>query len=146
MKLGFYSEIARKDIVKVRDMIAKEGIGSSAQEIRSYRKHLLELKKSEDLGISTNSSDYFSTSACRDLLFHVQEHRMTLPKLSSYFKSNDFSFLGFEIESPLRLSYKNRFPNDPSATDLNNWHIYEEENPETFIGMYQFWIQKNSSD
>jgi 2-polyprenyl-3-methyl-5-hydroxy-6-metoxy-1,4-benzoquinol methylase len=59
MKLGFYSEIARKGIVKVRDMIAKEGVGSSAQEIRSYRKHLLELKKSEDFGISTNSSDFF---------------------------------------------------------------------------------------
>lgn len=145
MKLGFYSELARKDIVKVRDMIAKEGVGFSAQEIRSYRKHLLELQKSEDFEISTNNSDFFSTSACRDLLFHVQEHRMIIPKLSNFFHSTDFSFLGFEIESSLRQSYKNRFPNDPSATDLNNWHIYEEENPETFIGMYQFWIQKNSS-
>jgi len=144
MKLGFYSEIARRDIVKVRDMITKEGLGSSAQEIRAYRKHLLELKDSDDFGMAISSSDFFSTSACRDLLFHVQEHRMTLPVLSDFFKENDLNFLGFEIDSSVKHSYKSRFLNDSSATDLNNWHIYEEENPDTFFGMYQFWIQKNS--
>ena len=144
MKLGFYSEIARRDIVKVRSMIAEEGIGSSAQEIRAYRKHLLELKNADGFGLATSSSDFFSTSACRDLLFHVQEHRMTLPVLSNFFKENDLNFLGFEIDSSVTRSYKNRFPNDPSATDLNNWHIYEEENPDTFKSMYQFWIQKNT--
>ena len=144
MKLGFYSEIARRDIVKVRDMIAEEGIGSSAQEIRAYRKHLLEVKDTDGFGFATSSSDFFSTSACRDLLFHVQEHRMTLPVLSDFFKENDLNFLGFEIDSSVTRSYKNRFPNDPSATDLNNWNAYEEENPSTFSLMYQFWIQKNT--
>jgi len=144
MKLGFYSEIARRDIVKVRSMIAEEGIGSSAQEIRAYRKHLLELKNADGFGLATSSSDFFSTSACRDLLFHVQEHRMTLPVLSIFFKENNLNFLGFEIDSSVTRSYKTRFPNDPSATDLNNWHIYEEENPDTFKSMYQFWIQKNT--
>ena len=144
MRLGFYSEIARRDIVKVRSMIAEEGIGSSAQEIRAYRKHLLEVKDTDGFGFVTSSSDFFSTSACRDLLFHVQEHRMTLPVLSDFFKENDLNFLGFEIDSSVTRSYKNRFPNDPSATDLSNWHIYEEENPDTFRSMYQFWIQKNT--
>jgi hypothetical protein len=27
-------------------------------------------------------------------------------------------------------------------TDLNLWHIFETENPHTFTGMYQFWIQR----
>lgn len=142
MKLGFYSETARRDIVKVRNMIIREGIGSSAQEIRNYRKHLMELKDSNDFGLVTFSGDFFSTSNCRDLLFHVQEHRMTLPILAKFLKEHGLSFLGFEIDSSVRRSYKNRFPNDPSATDLNNWHIYEEENPDTFIEMYQFWCQK----
>jgi len=144
MRLGFYSEIARRDIVKVRSMIAEEGIGSSAQEIRAYRKHLLELKDTDGFGWATRRGDFFSTSACRDLLFHVQEHRMTLPVLSNFFKENDLNFLGFEIDSLVTRSYKSRFPTDLSATDLNNWHIYEEENPDTFKSMYQFWIQKNT--
>ena len=142
MRLGFYSEIARRDIVRVRNLISSSGIGSSSQDIRDYRKHLLGLKNSENYGFATSSSDFFSTSACRDLLFHVQEHRMNLPTLDRFFKDHDLTLLGFEIDSSVIRAYKNRFPNDLSATNLDQWHIYEEENPNTFIGMYQFWIQK----
>jgi hypothetical protein len=100
------------------------------------------MKNSENYGFATSSSDFFSISACRDLLFHVQEHRMNLRTLDRFFKDNELTFLGFEIDSSVIRTYKNRFPNDPSATNLDQWHIYEEENPYTFIGMYQFWVQK----
>jgi SAM-dependent methyltransferase len=142
MKLGFYSELARRDIVRVRNLISKAGIGSSSKEIREYRQYLLELKDSEDYGFATSSSDFFSTSACRDLLFHVQEHLMNLKIFADFFKDHDLNFLGFEIDSSVMRAYKNRFPNDPAATNLDQWRIYEEENPDTFIGMYQFWTQK----
>ena len=145
MRLGFYSELSRQDIVRVRNLISEEGIGSTSQEIRDYRKHLLVLNDSEDYGFAVSSSDFFSTSACRDLLFHVQEHRMNLKILADFFKDHDLNFLGFEIDSSVIRAYKNRFRNDPSATNLDQWHIYEEENPNTFAGMYQFWIQKNIS-
>ena len=143
MKLGFYSELARQDIVKVRNLISKEDIGSNSKEIRVYRKHLLELKDSENYGFATSSSDFFSTSACRDLLFHVQEHRMNLGTLDRFIKDHDLNFLGFEIDSSVIQAYKKRYPNDPAATNLDQWCTYEEENPDTFIGMYQFWLQKN---
>lgn len=78
MRLGFYSELARKDIVGVRNLISKESIGSSSKEIRDYRQRIVGLKGIEDYGFATSSLDFFSTSACRDLLFHVQEHRMNL--------------------------------------------------------------------
>ena len=143
MRLGFYSELARRDIVRVRNLISKEGIGSTSQEIRGYRKNLLGLKDSENYGFAISSSDFFSTSACRDLLFHVQEHRMNLKILADFFEDHGLNFLGFEIDSSVIRSYKNRFSNDPSMTNLNQWQIYEEENPNTFRGMYQFWIQNN---
>jgi hypothetical protein len=149
MRLGFYSELARRDIVRVRNLISKAGIDSSSKEIREYRQYLRELKDSEDYGFAdsikkrlNSSSDFFSTSACRDLLFHVQEHRMDLKILSDFFKAHNLNFLGFEIDSSVIRSYKNRFSNDPSMTNLNQWQIYEEENPNTFRSMYQFWIQK----
>jgi tetratricopeptide (TPR) repeat protein/2-polyprenyl-3-methyl-5-hydroxy-6-metoxy-1,4-benzoquinol methylase len=145
MRLGFYSALARRDIVRVRNLISSAGIGSSSQDIRSYRKHLLELKDFENYGFATSSSDFFSTSACRDLLFHVQEHRMNLKILADFIKDHDLNFLGFDISSSVIRAYKKRFPNDPSGINLDQWHIYEEENPNTFIGMYQFWIQKNIS-
>jgi hypothetical protein len=142
MKLGFYSELARQDIVRVRNLISSAGIGSSSQDIRDYRKHLLGMKNSENYRFMAGSSDFFSTSACRDLLFHVQEHRMNLKILADFLKDHDLTLLGFEIDSSVIRAYKNRFPNDLSATNLDQWHIYEEENKYTFTRMYQFWIQK----
>ena len=142
MRIGLYSELARRDIVKVRNLISKEGIGSTSQEIRDYRKNLLGLKDSKKYGFTTSSSDFFSTSACRDLLVHVQEHRMNLKILADFLKDHDLNFLGFEIDSTVMRAYKKRFPNDPAATNLDQWRIYEEENPDTFIIMYQFWTQK----
>ena len=142
MRLGLYSELARRDVVRVRKLISKEGIGSTSQEIRGYRKNLLGLKDFEEYGFATSSSDFFSTSACRDLLFHVQEHRMNLKILADFIKDHDLNFLGFQIDSSVIQAYKKRYPNDPAATNLDQWSIYEEENPDTFIGMYQFVTQK----
>jgi tetratricopeptide (TPR) repeat protein/2-polyprenyl-3-methyl-5-hydroxy-6-metoxy-1,4-benzoquinol methylase len=144
MMLAFYSEIARRDIVRVRNLISKEGIGSSSQEIRDYRKYLLISSSSVDYGFATNSSDFFSASNCRDLLFHAQEHRMTIPILANFLKEHNLNFLGFEVDALVKRSYLSCFPNDPAATDLNNWNTYEQENPDTFLSMYQFWIQKNT--
>ena len=39
-------------------------------------------------------------------------------------------------------AYRGRFPDDPAMTDLDNWHVFETENPLTFLNMYQFWLQK----
>jgi hypothetical protein len=93
-------------------------------------------------GVALKSGDFFSTSACRDLLFHVQEHRMTLTGIDAFLRENDLQFLGFEIDTNVLRAYKLRFPDDSAATNLGRWQIFENENPDTFIGMYQFWIQK----
>ena len=67
---------------------------------------------------------------------------MSLLTLDKYIKDNELTFLGFEIDSSVIQAYKKRFSNDKSATNLEQWHIYEEENPDTFIGMYQFYVQR----
>jgi hypothetical protein len=103
----------------------------------------VELDKSADFGITLKTSDFFSTSACRDLLFHVQEHRLTLTAISVFLKENNLTFLGFDMDPNILHAYKLRFPEDPATTNLGLWHIFESENPDTFFGMYQFWIQKN---
>ena len=58
MRLGFYSELARQDVVRVRNLISKEGIGASSNEIRNYRKYLLGLKDFGNYGFATSSSDH----------------------------------------------------------------------------------------
>jgi hypothetical protein len=73
----------------------------------------------------------------------VQEHRMNLNVIAEFLKDQNLNFLGFEIDNLVIQKYLSRFPNDPSATDLSQWSIFEEENQDTFNGMYQFWCQKN---
>jgi Flp pilus assembly protein TadD/2-polyprenyl-3-methyl-5-hydroxy-6-metoxy-1,4-benzoquinol methylase len=142
MNLGFYSEIARRNIVRIRTFIAEQGYGSTANEIRRCREDLMDLDKSADFGTTIKSSDFFSISNCRDLLFHVQEHRMTLTSIDAFLRKNNLAFLGFEIEVDILHAYKLRFPADRAATNLSQWQIFENENPDTFFRMYQFWIQK----
>jgi tetratricopeptide (TPR) repeat protein/2-polyprenyl-3-methyl-5-hydroxy-6-metoxy-1,4-benzoquinol methylase len=144
MRLGFYSELARRDIVRVRDLINRHGIGSSLQDIRNYRHHLLGMKDSMDLDYVIGSFDFYSASACRDLIFHVQEHRMQLDVIDQFLDAHQLKFLGFDIERAVLESYKLRFPGDPAASNLKYWHIYEQENPHTFTSMYQFLVQKKS--
>jgi len=87
--------------------------------------------------------DFFSTSACRDLLFHVQEHRMTIPRIKAFLGESGLQFIGFDLDAAVRAKYRSRFPDDPAMIDLDHWHAFETEHPRTFAGMYQFWIQKH---
>src|ERR1700721_1357683 len=89
-----------------------------------------------------NSSDFYTINECRDLLFHVQEHRMTLPQIKAFLAKHRLAFLGFELAEPPWRAYRGRFPADTAGTDLDLWHRFETENPRTFLGMYQFWVQK----
>jgi hypothetical protein len=89
--------------------------------------------------------DFYSTSECRDLLFHVQEHRLTLGQIESFLTQFELHFIGFELDPCVLHRYRARFTDDPSGTNLRNWARFETDNPDTFFGMYQFWIQRPSS-
>src|SRR5712692_4765728 len=142
MHLGFYSELGRSNIVAARTFIAERGYGRSAQDIRRCRQELLAFDDGAPLKLVAGFSDFFSTSACRDLLFHVQEHRLTLPAINAFLKENDLEFLGFELNAQTVDKCRKRFSVAKPVTDLELWHIFESENPATFSSMYQFWIQK----
>ena len=140
MKLGLYSELARRQIVKIRNEISKSGTGSSDVEMRSFRDMLMKSDKSHHKHIS-GSPDLYSLSTLRDLLFHVQEHRFTIPKIKKCLENLGLKFCGFEPDKRLSHFKKTNIEND-SLYNLDKWHAYEKENPATFAGMYQFWCQK----
>jgi tetratricopeptide (TPR) repeat protein/2-polyprenyl-3-methyl-5-hydroxy-6-metoxy-1,4-benzoquinol methylase len=144
MRLGFYSELARRHIVRAQAYVAAQGYGSTANDIRRCRQDLLNSGKAQEFGGALTTADFFSISSCRDLLFHVQERRLTLVAIDEFIRENKLLFLGFEIESDVVEAYRTRFPDDQAATDLGNWQIFETENPDTFFGMYQFWVQRGA--
>ena len=102
----------------------------------------MDLGSTADFGRTLSSLDFFSISTCRDTLFHIQEHLMSLNEIEAFLRDNELTFLGFEIDPLVIRDYKLRFPDDLSATNLGHWQTFEYENPDTFFRMYQFWIQK----
>jgi len=75
-------------------------------------------------------------------LFHVQEHTFDLGEIAAFLADTKLDFLGFDAASDLAHRYTKRFPEDVARTNLANWAALEQENPDIFIGMYQFWVQK----
>jgi hypothetical protein len=91
----------------------------------------------------TRWGDFFSMSDCRDLLFHVQEHRFTIAQIKAALDGFGLRFLGFELSPRDAQLCRDRFERDRwSATDLEHWQAMEAEHPDLFAGMYQFWVQK----
>ena len=86
--------------------------------------------------------DFYSTSTCRDLIFHAQEHQFTIPDIKAFLQKNGLTFIGFIIDPAIQQHYRARFPQDPAMTDLDCWNVLETENQLIFKGMYQFWVQK----
>ena len=142
MKLGFYSQTARQQINQLRDFIKVQNFSNTPEAIRACRQRLIAHSQSNDIGGIFLLRDFYSTSACRDLLFHVQEHQLTLPEIDAFLQAHGLRFIGFETDANTLNTYRQEFPNDPAATNLSNWHQFEQRHPNTFISMYQFWVQR----
>ena len=144
MNIGLYSAAARRDVTAVRTYIAAKGFGATTADIRACRQDLMAHPEGTPQHNVTRSHEFFSTSSCRDLLFHVQEHQLTLPEIASFLAANDLRFLGFEIDIGVQRRFALKFPDPKAVADLDAWHAFEEDNPSAFAGMYQFWVQRNA--
>jgi hypothetical protein len=141
MRIALYAELARHQVVAAHRYIAERGYGRTADDIRQFRQDLLALPADNPMRTLALTPDFFSISECRDLLFHVQEHRFVLPQIAAFLETAGLDFLGFEINQDNLKRYDARFPHDRARTDLANWHVFEQAKPMTFRGMYHFWVQ-----
>ena len=67
----------------------------------------------------------------RDLLFHVQEHRFTLPKIKVCLSELGLKFCGFDVMNIVQ-DYKLKNPIKEDLYDLDKWNIYEKSHPTIF--------------
>ena len=122
MKLGLYSELARRHIVAAREKVA-------GLEVREARQRIFALPADDPARSVTMLDDFYSASGARDLVLHVQEHRFTIPQLAAAIAELGVEFIGFQL------------PGRKVAMSLEQWDAYETANPDTFASMYQFWIR-----
>lgn len=139
MYIALYSELARRAVVMAREQIRREGYTPSVADMRRYRQYILDLPADHPLASLRVANDMYNISELRDYLFHVQEHRFTIPQIGTMLDRLGLRFLGFNIDHG---KFSQRFPDEGDAVSLARWHAFEQENPDTFIGMYQFFVQK----
>ncbi len=131
-------------------MIAMKGYAGCAADIRRCRRDIMDAVRAGDRELEklVGWGDFYSLSGCRDLLFHVREHRFTIPMIEDALARLDLTFLGFALSGNLaaHLEVMPLRGEGSAHASLSRWHDFETENPNAFAGMYQFWVRKPISE
>ena len=142
LRLGLYSEIARRSIVEIRNQILEKRVEPTVESMREFRHELINSLRGQHKDF-VQSSDFFDMSSFRDLLFHVEEHRFNLSQIRDCLDSLGLRFCGFELPADeILMDFKSSYSDSNAPYNLDLWSKYETLNPTVFFGMYQFWCQK----
>lgn len=142
---ALYSRLARQNLLEVQKIIHEKGYSrGELNDIRRFRRDIFKILSPLQIESTLSRIDYFHTSMCRDLLFHVNEHCYDIPMIEQTVNELGMQFLKMCIMPDIDNSmarYMKSFPQDKSFSDLKNWHKFELKNPDTFIHMYTFWLK-----
>lgn len=143
MKLGLYSDRGRGHVREARSLIESEGVGSAPGDIAAFRHKLLSGEPGGEVARIIETPDFFTTSMCRDLLFHVHEELTTPKQIKRDLAQLGLDFIGFEQfeENGINDAYRDAYAEDQSLTGLDNWDVFEAGH-EGFIDMYLLWCRK----
>ncbi len=126
MHIGLYSEAGRRDVVAAREVIAEQGFEGTHAGIKAARAYINALPEGHAARGVLTRRDFYSLSDCRDLLFHVCEHRFTVERIEETLDT-----LGLEFDGP---------------RSLNEWRVMERDIPDAFRGMFQFWCRRTGRE
>ncbi|WP_430395419.1 methyltransferase domain-containing protein [Ferrovibrio sp.] len=142
MMLGLYSEVARRDVVLSRQLIAKHGYADTPDDIRRFRIDLPQLD-AELYARLRKSPAFYNLPDFRDLVFHRQEHRYYPEQLGDLARDAGLRFLGFDFtDQNILRDYLADYPDDPQAVNLSHWAEYERRHPNLFANCFRFWLDK----
>ena len=140
--LALYSEHARQPLHAVRSYAKEIAIGNSNDELRRFRQRILELPAEHPAAMIAGWRDFYSLSMVRDLVFHVQETRYTVPQLEALLRECGLIFCGFNLKPELQTAFKAMHGEKADFLSLPQWDIFERAHPDSFRGMYQFLVRK----
>jgi SAM-dependent methyltransferase len=151
MNIGVYSKKGRHVVNRIRNYLGTPDNNVSPDTIRKTRRLIIRgaiyAERSEKADLCRRIvafRDFYSLSQCRFLLFDLPEHLFSIPELKHILTSHNLRFSSFYRIPPARLAqYREMFPEDTESADLDNWHKFETDYPDTFHEMYNFWCQKD---
>jgi 2-polyprenyl-3-methyl-5-hydroxy-6-metoxy-1,4-benzoquinol methylase/tetratricopeptide (TPR) repeat protein len=146
--LGLYSRRARQNIMALRQECERNFTASTnsqaddlEQRLHFSRKWVME--NPEYQGI-LRFRDFYSQNECLDLLLNPREFLFTPLEIKNLLQRFNLIFRGFELSAGQRARFRMRYRGENDLFDLALWDEFEEENPEIFMGMYQFWAELKS--
>ena len=142
MRIGLYSETARRALGEAQAIIAKEGYRATADGIRAMRQRIIRERDDPRWNLLLSTVDFYSMSGCRDILFNVMEHRFTVPEIAACLDEFGLVFLGFELDPKIIEKFRERYPGADAILNLDHWNAFEAANPQTFRNMYMFLVRK----
>lgn len=140
MRIGLYSRRGRGAIRAAQSIAAVYPHDSDG--LRELRQAILALPEDHPAAPVRNELDFYTLNGVRDALAHAQEHDYTVREIADLLDQLDLQFLGFEfaLPAPLQLFHESFGP-DHRQDDLTAWDRLEQEHPELFHHMYQFWCK-----
>ena len=142
MYVGLYSATARRGLTALRERLAGQGVDSADPDaIRRVRARILARPENDFERSLAASADFYTLSNVRDLLFHAHERPLTLDAIGAFLKEEGLEFLHMDVRPHIAEAFA-AAQGDAAAGDLQAWAAFERDNPDTFDGMYLFWIRK----
>ena len=142
MLIGLYSAVSRRVIGALSEDPDWPGPDADDDALRVYRRKLMDRASGEDGFALTKSADFFTKSGFRDLALHVSEQPCTIPEIGDFMANNGLEFHGFSLPDETMRAYGDAFPGDGPPGTLDHWRAFEQNNPQTFSGMYLFWCRR----
>ncbi len=142
MSISLYSKIARDHTLgPASAYIVEKGYSSSDDDIRKFRRDVMEMPKDDPVRYCTRASDFYMLSECNDLLFHIQEHRMTFPVLKEMTARLGIEMFHIYMPPSSLKKWQEKYP-DVKGFDFDRLHEFEQENPDTFLEMYKMYFKR----
>jgi ubiquinone/menaquinone biosynthesis C-methylase UbiE len=97
MRVGLYSEAARRPIVEARAIVAERGYFPSAEGIRALRQTIIREKDELRWKSLIQTIDFYSMSGCRDMFLMSWSTDSSFLKSSHSCRTKDFRFSGSSL-------------------------------------------------
>lgn len=142
IKIGLYSEHARTAIHTLREKLMKNREAMDANQIKVVRQAIFNGDWNDQFKNIIDSDDFYSLSGVVDLLFHQFERQFNLMDIKDLCDEFNLKWLGFSnLDSQTKNKFEAFYNGYGKFDSLQDWHEFEQENPDTFASMYQFYCQ-----
>jgi ubiquinone/menaquinone biosynthesis C-methylase UbiE len=139
MELGLYTESGRTEVAAAIALRQHFGIPPTSEGIRAFRQMILGLSDDHPAKAARNGQDFYSMSGCRDYLFHVMEHRLTLAQIDPMLRAAGLRLTRMGTKPEIGALFARSFTD---AADLLQWHDFELQNPGCFGSMYEMHVAR----